>query len=239
MLIRWIIVILFFLVPLIFLLRFIFSGVLNTALNKLNALHEENLAKDKELSEELKRAKEERDAEVKRGRDEAAALIEEAKKEAGRLRQKADEEAKVRAEKIVAQGKEEADEFKAKAGDLIENKSLEAALEMIRQAFTEENKEGLQAQFINEVIDEIAKLPKEKFSVSAEKVAVVSSYPLEGPQRNKLKQVLSEKLGFSPQLEEAVNRELISGLTLDIGGMVIDGTLKNRLRKATSSLKRK
>src|SRR3989338_10192896 len=75
----------------ILVLRFVFSRNLNSALGRLNALHEENLVKEDQLSDELKRAREERDAEVKKGRDEAVLVIEEGKKEALGLRMKMDD----------------------------------------------------------------------------------------------------------------------------------------------------
>ena len=43
--------------------------------------------------------------------------------------------------------------------------------------------------------------------------------------------MLAEKLGFAPNLEEAIKEELIGGLILEIGGLVIDGTLKNKLQR--------
>lgn len=222
-------------IALIFVLRFLSMRHLNVALNRLNALYDENLRRETQLTEELKRAHEEREAEVRRGKEEAGALIEEARQEAIKVRLKIEEEAKVHAEKIIAQGEEEAGKLKEKLGKEIQNQSLELAVKMIEQTFTEKNKEDLQHQFITEIIDEITKLSQDEFTVSADKVKVVSSYPLEGRQRENLKRVLEERLGFSPILEETVNKELISGLTLEIGGLLIDGSLRDRLRRAHSS----
>lgn len=236
MLIQLLIIQIITFVALLFLLRYIFSRNLNSALGRLNSLHEENQVKEAQLSDELKRAKEEREAEVARGKAEASDLIEEAKKEASRARIKVEEGAKAQADKIIAQGKREAGDFKEKLNKEMQVRSLDLALKMVEQTFTEENKEDLQRQFITEIIDEIAKLPKDKFTVSTDKVKVVSSYPLQDEQRENLKKVLGKKLGANISLEEKVKKELISGLILEMGGLVVDGTLKNRLHQAIPEL---
>ncbi len=236
MLIQLVIIQIITFIGLIFLLRFLFSRNLNSALNSLKALHEENLVKESQLTEELRRAKEERDAEIKRGKEQASLLIEEAKKEAINLSFKIEEGAKITAEKIISQGKEEVNRFKEKAKKDLQGESLNYAVWLIGHFFTEENKGALQIQFINEIIKEVAEVPKEKFSVSTSNIKVISSCPLQEQQRENLQKVLSEKLGGIPKLEEVVNRELIVGLILEMGGLIIDGTLKNRLRKFVTEI---
>ncbi len=223
-------------IGLIFLLRFLFLRNLNSALNSLKVLHEENLVKESQLTEELRRAKEERDAEIKRGKEQASVLIEEAKKEAINLSFKIEDGAKITAEKIISQGKEEVNRFKEKAKKDLQGESLNYAVWLIGHFFTEENKGALQIQLINEIIKEVAEVPKEKFSVSTSNIKIISSYPLQEQQRENLQKVLSEKLGGIPKLEEVVNRELIVGLILEMGGLIIDGTLKNKLRKFVTEI---
>lgn len=223
-------------VVLLVVLRSVFSRNLNTALTRLNSLHEENLVKEAQLAEELKRAQAEREAEVARGQDEANALIEEAKQEAIKARLMMEEEARKQAEKIIAQAKEETKDLKEKLTREIQKHSLDLAVKMIEQTFGDQDKEELQHQFITEIIDEVAKLPKDKFTVSSDKVKVISSYSLLDNQRANLKKVLEEKLGVPISLEEAVNKDLISGLIVEIGGLVIDGTLKNKLYKVMPEL---
>jgi F0F1-type ATP synthase delta subunit len=217
-------------------LRYIFSRNLNVALSRLNSLHEDNLVKEAQLTEELKRAQEEREAEIAKGREAAEVLIEEAKQEAIKARALLEEDARKQAEKIVAQAKEEVKDLKERLNREMQRQSLDLAIKMIEQTFSDVDKEDLQHQFITEIIDEVAKIPKERFTVSSDKVKVVSSYALQDKQREILKKVLADKLGINISLEEAVSKDMISGLTLEIGGLVIDGTLRNKLYRVMPDL---
>ncbi len=233
MLIQLLIIQIITFVVLLLVLRSVFSRNLNTALTRLNSLHEENLVKEAQLTEELKLAQEEREAEIAKGKEAANALIEEGKQEGIKTRLIVEEEARKQSEKIVAAAKEEAKDLKEKLSREMQKQSLDLAVKMIEQTFTDLDKEDLQHQFITEIIDEVAKIPKEKFTVSTDKVKVISSYALQDKQRENLKKVLEEKLEVSISLEEAVDKDLISGLVVEIGGLVIDGTLRNKLAKCT------
>ena len=224
-------------VAIIFVLRFVFSRNLNSALGRLNALHEENLVKEDQLSDELKRAKEERDAEVKKGRDEAVLVIEDAKKEALVLRLKMEDEARLQAEKIVQRGREDIEKLKESALKEMEDKSLNTARDIAEAVLSGESKEALWLQLTNEVLDEIAGLPAEKFSLISEAVKLYSSHPLQEPQRERLRNIFKEKLGLVPALDEIIKKELICGLSLEAKGLVVEGNLKNRLERAARNKK--
>jgi F-type H+-transporting ATPase subunit b len=226
-----------FFTALIFLLRFIFSRNLNSALTRLNVLHEENLVKESQLNEELKLAQQEREAEVRRGKEEATVIVEEAKQEAVRLRLKLEEDARSQAEKIIVQAKAEVDDLKEKLIRQAQGQSLELALSLIEQTFTQQNKEILQHQFITEIIAEISKVAPESFTVVADRARIISSYPLQEAQRKALKKNLEEKLNREIILEEVIDKNLIIGLVVEMSGLVIEGTLRNRLYKAIPGLK--
>ncbi len=109
---------------------------------------------------------------------------------------------------------------------------------MISQVFTGGNNEVLQNQFLNEIIEEIAKLSRETFFVATHTVKATSSVALNDVQRERLKIVLKEKFGSSIVLTESVDNALICGIVLELGGLIIDGTLKNKLRRAVVLLKK-
>ena len=224
-------------IGLIFLLRFLFARHLKTALSRLNTLHEENLAKEEELNEELKRAKEESQAQIEKGKEEAGLIVEEAKKDALQARSAIEEEAKGQAERIVAAGKIELEKLKEKMFKDIQVQSVELASRMISELLIEADKLALQSQFTNEIIEEIARLPQEQFSVKSKDIKVTSSFPLLDRQRDELKKALAQKLGNAPEIKEQIDSKLIGGLIVEIGGMVIDGTLKNKLQRIIPYLK--
>ena len=237
MLVQLVIIQIFTFVAILFLLRFLFSRHLKVALDRLNTLHEENLAKEEELNEELRRAKEESRIEVERGREEAERIIADTKQEANRLRQNLGEEAKVQAAKIITMGKVEAEKLKESVSKEMQGQSVELALRIISELLIDADKVALQYQFANEIIEEISRLPKEQFNVQSKEIKVTSSYPLLERQREELKKVLGEKLGGGLEIKEEIDQKLIGGLILNIGGMVIDGTLKNKLQRIIPYLK--
>jgi F0F1-type ATP synthase membrane subunit b/b' len=222
-----------------FLLRFLFSRHLNAALDRLNTLHEENLVKEQQLTEELKRAKEEGDAQVKRARDEASLIIEEARNEGVRLRMNLEDQAKIEVTKIIADGNVEAERFKEKYMKETEAHSLDLAMKLVEQLLSEKEKENLQQEFISEIISEIAKLSKDQFSVTSDRVKVSSSQVLRPDQKESLQRVLKEKTGREMIFEETLKKDLIGGLIVEIGGLVIDGTLKNKLQRILPYFRKK
>ncbi len=225
-------------VGIIFLLRYLFSNHLKSALARLNTLHEENLTKEGELNEELKRAKEESLAQIQQGKAEAALIIEEANKEGQRIRINMDEQAKLQATEIVANGRIEVEKIKTSVIKDIQAQSVELASKMIAELLTETDKIALQYEFANGIIQEISRLPKEQFNMQGSPVVkVTSSYLLLDRQRDEIKRVLAEKTGKEIELNEKIDSSLIGGLTLEMGGMVIDGTLKNKLQRVIPHLK--
>jgi len=238
MLIQLLIIQIITFVGIIFLLKYLFSRHLKSALERLNILHEENLAKEEELNEELKRAKEESQAQIKQGKIEAELIIEEASKEAQRMRMKTEEQSKIQAGEIVAAGHLEVEKLKISVIKDIQGQSIELASKMIAQLLTETDKIALQYEFANGIIKEISALPKEQFNMQGNKeVKITSSFPLLDRQRDEIKNILAQKIGKEIELNQQLDPKLIGGLILEIGGMVIDGTLKNKLQRIIPHLK--
>ncbi len=224
-------------IGIIFLLRFLFARQLKSALERLNILHEENLAKEEELKEELRRAKEESQMQIQQGKDEAELIIEEAGKDAQRIRMNMEAQARQQAEKIIADGRLEVEKLKVSVIKDIRAQSVELASRMIAELLTETDKIVLQYEFVNSIIEEISRLPKEQFNAQENQVKVVSSFLLLDRQRDAIKHVLAEKIGREVELNEQIDPKLIGGLTVELGGMVIDGTLKSKLQRIIPRLK--
>lgn len=221
-----------------FLLKFLISRGEKEAIARLSALHEENLAREEELNEELKRAKEESQAQIQQGKDEAELIIEEAAKEAHRIRINMEEQAKVAADKIIANARIDAEKLKAAMIKDVQAQSVELAMRMITELLTETDKVALQYEFVKGIIEEISRLPQDHFNVEGNQaVRVTSSSMLSDKQRDEIKRLLKQKTGKEVGLNEQIDQKVIGGLTVELGGMVIDGTLKSKLQRIISRLK--
>lgn len=223
---------------LILALRMLFYRQLNAALRRLQGLQEETMAKDSQLKEELERAKQERAAEVEKGKEEAKLLVEAAKREAELLRHNVEAQAKQEAQKIVVRGQDELSKSRSELMTGMEADALRLCAEVLKYTFTEHTQQAFQHELIDELIREIGQMSKDQFSVKAEAVTVISSVPLEADERAHLSRTLSDKLGGAVTLNEQLDADLITGMVIRIGAMVIDGSLKNKLRKVLPLLKK-
>ena len=224
-------------IALVLLLRTLFYRNLKTSLNRLSDLHEQNVVKEDQLKEELERARAERLAEVEKGKAEAKEIIENAKKEAESLKIKAADESKSEGQDITLHAQQDAEKFKQNILAELGKQALTLSTQMIQYTLTSSGKENLQQQLIDEVISEIRALSKDKFTVVTDKVKVSSAFPLNEAERQNLKNTLSEKLNSPVVLEERVEPDLVTGLIIEIGALIIDGTLKNSLSRALVYLK--
>ena len=225
-------------IVIIFFLRMLFSKKLNFALKRLNTLHEDYLSKEAKLKEEIEKAKQERNMELERGRKEAKEMVEVAKKEVQNLRFSADEEAHQSVVRIIKRGKDEVEKLKRDFQVNAQAKVIDLSIQVIKHTFSAQGKEALHRQFIEEIIQEIDALGEEKFTVKTESVEIKTSYPLNDKEREQLKNILSKKLGMPVKLEEKQDKELIMGLFIKIGALIIDGSLQNRLKKVIPYLKK-
>ena len=225
-------------VGLIFVLRMLFYQHLNSALKRLKALHEGNLIKETQLKEELERAKKERLSEVEKGRQEAGAIIETAKKEAEAIRARLQEQTEEQTGAMLRQGKEAIEKLKAELLSEIEERALTLCHQMIQYVFTQVGKEGLQHQFIEELLEELEHIENGRLPRGVDRVKVTSCFPLTEQERKRLTQILSDKIGSLVILEEQSSPVLITGLVVEVGSLVIDGSLRNRLKKIIPYLKK-
>lgn len=225
-------------VVLIVVLKILFNKHLNVAIIRLKGLHQENLVKEAELKEKIKETEEQRRTQIEAGRKQAKETVETAEKEAQSLRANTETEAQHKAERILQKGREEIEKAKKNITADIESNALNLSVQMIQHTFSFQGKEALHRQFIEEIISEIEGLDKDKFTVKTKDVVVRTSYLLDDKEREGIKKVLSKKLGVTIEIEEKIDQELIVGLLIQIGSLVIDGSLQNRLRRIIPYLKK-
>lgn len=87
------------------------------------------------------------------------------------------------------------------------------------------------------VVPQIRKLYEEK-KADSEGIAgveVISAFPLEKDQQEKIKQVMAKRLDRKIEISTQVDKSLIGGAIIRSGDSVIDASLRGRLRQLSNS----
>jgi F0F1-type ATP synthase delta subunit len=57
-------------------------------------------------------------------------------------------------------------------------------------------------------------------------------------QKSTIQDILFDKTTYKAEFEEKIDEAIISGLVIDLGSLVLDGSLSNKLRKIIPYLKK-
>lgn len=223
-------------VVIIVVLRFFFGTQLKIALKRLQVLHQESLEKEEVLNKEIERARVQAQSEIARSKEEARAIIEEAKKKAEKISREGADKAQEEGKKILEESLEHAKKREAEILAGVEQKAVSLAMELIRYTFSQEDQKELHAQMIDELIEEFKKIDKERFTVHADSAVLCTSVALTDKEKAGLKEAIEAKLGKRVVLKEEIDASMIAGLVIRLGGLEIDGSLKNKFNKANRFL---
>ncbi|MGE5279533.1 MAG: F0F1 ATP synthase subunit delta [Deltaproteobacteria bacterium] len=220
-------------------LRFVSGSQLQAALKRLQDLHQENLEKEEILNKEIERARALSQGEITRSKEEAKRIMDNARKNAQRLDDDARAQAQIQMKKLLADAEEHARTLRAEAAAGAEVKAIDMARDLVAETFTARGAAAVHRELVAEFLDELEKVEGQRLRVPAEAGAQVSTARLlDEDQRRRLEAILEEKRGEKIPLRETEDPALVTGLVLNLGGLVVDGSLRNRLRKALEVMRR-
>jgi len=181
---------------------------------------QEVVAKKKEAEDELESRRADSERDVVHMKEQ---VLEDARGEAAEILEKARKNERKMREQVVLEMDEKAVEFGGQVFKLV---------------FSERLTEGLNKQFIDELLDALEETDADGITVEADDAQFTSSHPLAIEQRQRLQKILAEKLGVSLEINESVREELLAGLVMKLGSLEIDGSLLSRYQEAVSELKK-
>jgi F0F1-type ATP synthase membrane subunit b/b' len=221
-------------------LRWLLYSHISRALERLQKLNQQNLEKEKVLKEELERARKQAEIEIQQGKLEAENIKEQAKEDGEKTRRNLLDASKEEAKRIVNEGVRDS---QRKYNDLLlemQDKAVYLAVDIVRYIFTEKIHQALHTQIIDELIEDVSRLDKEKIRAQGDKAEIVCAYPLGVEQKQKLQQALSNKLERNIVLEETFEPEVVGGMIIRLSGfVVIDGSIKNKFKRILPIMKDK
>lgn len=230
-LIQLVVILLIIFVGLIFFMRYILTRNISLATGHLQELSKDYSAKQEEANRRLQQVKEESEKIAVTVRQEAESLKDKIVKEAQANAQKILEEAKLNGKEITDKAQRNYEFLKGEIDQRVEERSRKKAAEIIRCSLPENILREIHRLMLQESGKGEFQLTRITIPEGISSVKIVSTFPLSDQERLDLGERVKTQLGSGFEIQEDVDPALIAGFLIQIGSVVIDASLRNRIQK--------
>ncbi len=220
-------------------LRWLFLNQTRRTIKRLRELSEEKQKEEKALKEKIEKTKKQIQEDMDKGKKDVEDLRKKARADAEKDREEIIEKAKTESKKMLDEALQESKRRETELIIEMQAKSLYLAVDMIKQIFSDKRLEEIHRHLVDDVIDEIGKIDESKRDTGAAAVEIITSIKLTDAQMKKLKEIFIGKTGGDLKFIEKQEDGIIAGLVVKIGECIIDGSLKNKLKKILPKMREK
>ncbi len=225
---------------LIFILKNVLQKHLGVATSQVDRLAQESEAK---LAEAKKRSEDALlyyDETVKKSKAEGERLKQQLIDEGLKTKQELLEQARKQSEEIVDRAKAASELIEEDLNLRISEAAKKISLEAIRQIFNDGINEELHAKWVQGLLEgDFDGLSRLNLPDKHPNIEIYSAFPLTSQQKSRISKVLTEKTGRSFEIKEHVDSELIFGIRLVVGSIVLDGSFASKLKGAIQHVRAK
>ena len=158
--------------------------------------------------------------------------------EATRL--KAVQEARHEGERIVSDAMKARDAMRLEIVGEMHAKTIDVACELIQTMFPLQLRQDVHDYWLNELVEQgLEALDRFESREDIKEVEVLSAFALSDDHRNKILECIHKKITIEIKLIEKVSPELVAGLRLTLGHLVLEGSLSEKLKEAALHAKNK
>ena len=223
----------------IYFLKKIFHGDTNSAIQRLGSVHQDLLQKQIELQKK----NEEIDKELYVKREEANVLTEKMRAEAaGEIRKKEDEVLKVarsQAEEIISKAQASREDMAKEIESQLSKKMIGFSAEVVKKAMGEKLAPVVHSELVIDFINKAKGMDLSSAGGEKNEFVVRSPIPLKKEEVEKINALLASKLGRVVSFSEVPDVDLIAGIVMQFGSLVLDGSLTSLLRDSVEKIQEK
>jgi F-type H+-transporting ATPase subunit b len=201
-------------------------------LNQESVEHAKNLALKREDAEKICKEK------IAKAEEEINKFKAQAKEEIRQLREEVLAKARLESERVVDAANKTKDHMREEVMDQMEDKAIDFAVQIFKETFFSKAKKSIHQELVKGVTKEVEEIDDGKFDIEIEKGELISAYPLEVSQREKVLPVVFKKLKYKIPFDEKEDKGLAAGIMIKLGTLVIDGSLSNKLRQVVVGYKK-
>lgn len=223
---------------LIFLLRHFMKMHISGAVGHLQKLNDELVKQQVELKRQIADGHKEYETKMAKLQQEIITRQAAARDEALKTLEDSKSRALQEREKIINEAVETREKMRQEVMAEMEEKAIQYSKDVIAGFLSGDLRSLIQNHFAKDVLEGLKEMQIQQFQVDGAVAQLRVAEPLGEDVKKKIQQVLKEKFKKDVQLKEEIQPELVSGLILRFGTLVIDGSLQNRLQETTARLRK-
>jgi len=217
---------------LLFFLRFVLTRNISKATGRLHELSKDYTAKEEEAKQFLQKAQQE-----------AKSLLAKETQAAGEVKEKLIKEAQEQKEQILREARQKGVEIAEKAqrnADFLRNElerkidecAKEKVQALIQKAIPKEFLQDVHQRWVDGSDRGVLDLKHLKLPDNTKEATIISAFPLTDQQQGNLTKKLKVRMGTDVALKFKVDPSLIAGFVIAIGSVVVDASLKYKIKKS-------
>ncbi|MDD5670584.1 MAG: F0F1 ATP synthase subunit delta [Candidatus Omnitrophica bacterium] len=223
----------------LYFLKRILTNDTQSAVNRLDRVYQDLLSKQKELTQKIEQA----EKEYKEKKDEATQISEKLKQEAmDKIREQEDKiikDAKKEADEMVAKARASCDKIYHEIEKDVKSKNFDTVVELMNTGFGSNLFNVIHQELIRAFLAREKELDFSNVRKDVSKVTIKTAFPLKKEDRERVQEMVIRKLGRPMEADEAEDKNLIAGIALSFGTLLLDGSYANAIMEAGVTAKKK
>lgn len=216
-------------VVVIFVLRRLMVKNTMSAVNRLKVVDEENARR----LEEMKRKIEEAEAAYRqKSADLARALAqqeEEAKKQVDEERSRLLARSREEGDRIVSSARNRSEKIDEEIGKELEKRAATLSRRIVREVLDGTIGASVNERLVDQLLEEFAAMDIGHVPQQTSEAEIVLPHPFSPDRKKRVREILEKKIGRKIEIRETVKKEMLGGMILRLGSLVMDGSLENKV----------
>jgi F0F1-type ATP synthase membrane subunit b/b' len=232
-----------FIVSLILLQIFIFGGLafflkhlltrnVTSATSHLQGLIRENTDKQEEMQKKIEQAEKEYAIKIKKAKEETEQIEKQCRKEIEKERDKIISQAHEHSEELMSRANKTCETILADLDKKVNEKAVARAGELIGKVLPEKNCQDIHEEWVKALInDGLNSLDRLRIPDDISRIEVITAFALTEQEKTELHRQLQAHLDLNLEISEKINKDIIAGIIINIGTLVLDGSFANKIRE--------
>jgi F-type H+-transporting ATPase subunit b len=207
------------------------------ATGHLEELSQTYASKEKDLTKQAQEIKQKSEETIRSAQDQAQRIKAEIVKDSEGKRDAILEQARLQSEEIIKQAEKSRQLLLAEIEERIAREAVDKACELIGNALPEEFKQNVHSRWVKELVEgSFSNLEHLHIPKDIEGVKIISAFSLDQDERKTLNKKLKDILGYEAKIHEEVDPKIVAGFILNLGSLVLDGSLKNKIKENSKNI---